>query len=125
MAEKITRKQALTTAIDTLNRANFDGWDIANYDETVDVLNKMLASLSKPRKATVSKARKINENLAKYLWENAGEVTTAKEVVALGNPEILSTQKATAVLKVATELGYFAKEVDGKKITYKRLELAE
>lgn len=121
MAEKITRKQALTTAIETLIRANFDGWDIANYDETVDVLDKMLASLSKPRKAVVSKARKMNENLARTVWENAGETITSKEVVALGIPEILTTQKATAVLKVATELGYFAKEVDGKKITYKRL----
>lgn len=121
MAEKITRKQALATAIETLNRANFEGWDIANFDETLTVLDKMFASLSKPRKAVVSKARKLNEALAEWVYNNAGETITAKEVVALGSPEILSTQKATAVLKVATELGYFAKEVDGKKITYKRL----
>ena len=101
----ITRKAALEYAIAHLDNA-----------EVTDVLNKMLAQLSKPRKATVSKARKMNENLAEWAFNNAPDATiNAKGLVNLGNPEIGSTQKAAAVLRVGVEMGYFEKLVDEKK----------
>lgn len=118
MAEKnITRAQALTKAIDYARGCG----DSA----TVEVLEKMLAQVTKPRKAAVSKARKVNEILAKKVTEliadNHETAVTTKDVVALGIPEITTTQKAAAVLRVACELGYFEKVVDGKKAGYKKI----
>lgn len=110
MAEKITRKQALQFAIDNLDNA-----------EVTDILKAMLDQLNKPRKATISKARLMNENLARALAEKAdGEITT-KDAVAFGIPEIGTTQKAAAVLRVATELGLFEKVTEGKKVAYKKV----
>ena len=110
MAEKITRKQALQFAIDNLDNT-----------EVTDVLKAMLDQLNKPRKATISKARLMNENLARALAEKAdGEITT-KDAVAFGLPEITTTQKAAAVLRVATELGLFEKVTEGKKVAYKKV----
>ena len=111
----ITRKSALEFAIANLDNA-----------EVCEVLQKMLDSISKPRKATVSKARVMNENLANKVAEliaddHATAITT-KDVVALGIPEIMTTQKAAAVLRVAVERGLFEKVVDGKKVGYRKLQ---
>ncbi len=110
----ITRKAALEFAIANLDNA-----------EVCAVLQKMLDSISKPRKATESKARKVNENLANKVAEliadNHATAITTKDVVALGIPEIATTQKAAAVLRVACELGRFEKVVDGKKVGYRKL----
>lgn len=113
MAEStITRKAALEFAI-----ANLDN------KEVTEVLSKMLASISKPRKATVSKARVLNEGLArKVVAAMPKEGMTTKEVVALGFPEILTTQKASAVLRVACDLGIATKVTEGKVVTYKPTE---
>ena len=120
MAEKnITRKQALTNAIDWIKDAA-DG--DAEMLQTVEVLNKMLVQVSKPRKATVSKARKINENLAERVCECFpidGSTVTTKDVVNMGFPEITTTQKASAVLRVAVDLGLAEKVTEGKKVSYK------
>jgi hypothetical protein len=107
----ITRKAALEFAIANLDNA-----------EVCAVLQKMLDSISKPRKATVSKARMMNENLATWVHNHApeGSITT-KDVVNLGSPEIATTQKASAVLRVAVERGLFEKIVDGKKVSYRKL----
>lgn len=115
MAEKknITRAQALTNGIAYAN---------ANGDkDTAEVLTNMLAQVTKPRKAAVSKARLTNENLAKKVAELVGDEVTTKDVVALGLPEITTTQKAAAVLRVACELGKFEKVTDKKKVTYKKV----
>lgn len=117
MAEKknITRAQALTNGIAYAN---------ANGDkDTAEVLGNMLAQVTKPRKAAVSKARKMNENLANKIasvWADGDEVTT-KDIVALGIAEIATTQKAAAVLRVACELGKFEKVTEGKKVAYKKV----
>lgn len=114
MAEKnITRKQALTNAINYAKGCE----DYA----TAEVLSKMLEQISKPRKAVVSKARKINENLASEVANLSGDEVTTKDIVALGIPEITTTQKAAAVLRVATEMGLFEKATEGKKVTYKKV----
>lgn len=110
MAEKnITRAQALQFAIDNIDN-----------DEVKDVLSKMLAQVTKPRKAVVSKARLGNEALAKWVYDHAGDVVTTKDVVAMDNPSIMTTQKASAVLRVACELGLFAKG-DGKTVAYAKV----
>lgn len=110
MAEKVTRKQALEFAIAHLDNA-----------EVNEVLSKMLESISKPRKAVTSKARIANENLARKVAENTPTEVTTKDVVNLGIPEIATTQKASAVLRVACELGLFEKATEGKKVAYKKV----
>ncbi len=123
MAEKknITRAQAITLAIEVLEHAKFEDWDTAPIAEAQDVLKNMLAQVTKPRKAAVSKARKINENLAGEVFKLAGDEVTTKDVVALGIAEITTTQKAAAVLRVACELGKFEKVTEGKKVIYKKV----
>ena len=106
----ITRAQALQFAIDNIDN-----------DEVKVVLGNMLAQVTKPRKAAVSKARKMNENLVDKVFELAGAEVTTKDVVALGIPEITTTQKAAAVLRVACELGKFEKVTESKKVAYKKV----
>lgn len=107
----ITRADAIAFAIKVC-----DG-----NDEVVAVLTKMHTQLTKPRAKAVSKARKVNENLAAKVRDAVtahGDGMTTKDIVALGMPEITTTQKAAAVARVACELGYLAKCVNGKVITY-------
>ncbi len=113
MAEKntITRAQALQFAIDNLDNA-----------EVVEVLNKMLASISKPRAKQISKARLGNESLAHKLYEVAPNAFTTKDATELGIPEIMTTQKASAVLRVGVELGLFEKFAEGKKVRYRKID---
>ena len=89
--------------------------------EVVDVLTKMHAQLTKPRAKAVSKARVANEGLAKKLHAAVianGDGMSTKDIVNLGIAEITTTQKAAAVCRVACELGYLHKNVDGKSVTY-------
>jgi len=89
--------------------------------EVVDVLTKMHAQLTKPRAKAVSKARVANEGLAKKLHAavvERGDGMSTKDFVALGMPEITTTQKAAAVARVACEMGLLTKCVNGKAITY-------
>jgi hypothetical protein len=84
----------------------------------------MVEQLAKPRKTVVSKARKGNESLAKWVYNHSGDTVTTTEVVAMGNVNIQTTQKASAVLRVGCELGLFTMG-DGKKVAYaKNYEVA-
>ena len=127
MAEKknITRAQALQFAINIIQIAVENGITESDGVAETEVLRNMLAQVTKPRKAAVSKARKMNENLVdkiyKLVADNHEVAVTTKEIVALGLPEIATTQKAAAVLRVACELGKFKKVVDGKKVGYKKV----
>ena len=127
MAEKknVTRKQALQFAISIIRHAVDCGITESDGAAETEVLESMLEQLSKPRKATISKARLMNENLVNKVFElvadNHEVAVTTKDVVALGIPEIATTQKAAAVLRVACELGKFEKVVDGKKVGYKKV----
>ena len=127
MAEKknMTRAQALQFAMDNIVANCGDDLEKCGGDVALEVLGNMLAQVTKPRKAAVSKARKMNENLVDKIYElvaNNHEVAvTTKDIVALGLPEIATTQKAAAVLRVACELGKFEKVVDGKKVGYKKV----
>lgn len=109
--DTITRADALTIAIERC----------ADRSDVVEVLTKMHASITKPRAKAVSKARVVNETLAKRVRDaivSNGDGMTTKDIVNLGIPEITTTQKAAAVCKVAVELGYLTKCVDGKVTTY-------
>jgi hypothetical protein len=123
----ITRKQALENALIFCNYANVTALTIEGYEgidwvETANVLAKMHEQVAKPRAKAVSKARKMNENLAEWVFDNAPtDAITTKDVVALGNPDIATTQKASAVLRVGTEMGFFEKVVDRKKVTYNKI----
>lgn len=120
----VTRKAALTAgiiALDYFNMENIRPDNMGNLDyvEAIQVLVKMVEQVSKPRKAVVSKARKINENLAAEVCKHIpAEGLTSKEIVALGLPEITTTQKAAAVMRVAEELGLASKVKEGKNIRY-------
>lgn len=119
MAEKknITRAQALQFAMKLIENTS----DAPEFVAAHEVLGNMLAQVTKPRKAAVSKARKMNENLVGKIYDLAGDEVTTKDVVALGIAEIATTQKAAAVLRVACELGKFEKVTEGKKVAYKKV----
>lgn len=108
----------------TITRAAALEYAIANCGDNpdvVEVLSKMYASITKPRAKAVSKARIANENLAKALWNACEGAITTKDATEKGLPEIMTTQKAAAVLRVATELGLFERVTDGKKVTYHKI----
>ena len=107
----ITRADALTLAIQRCE----------DNPEVVEVLSKMLASITKPRAKQTSKARLDNERLASAVRDAIsarGDGMGTKDIVNLGIPEITTTQKAAAVCRVAVELGYLHKNVEGKTVTY-------
>lgn len=124
----ITRKSALSAAIiafDFLNMESIrpEGMPDVDYTEVKEVLGNMLAQVSKPRAKAVSKARLMNETLAREIAKALpAEGLTSKQIVELGNPAITTTQKAAAVMRVAEELGLAVKVKDGKKISYKPAE---
>jgi hypothetical protein len=124
----LTRAQALESALylvklainETANTENS-----ANWEEVEEVLHKMHASITKSRKATTSKARLMNENLARKVYDAVEDSATSKEIANLGIAEISSSQKATAVTNVAVDLGLFTKTKDGKCITYTKVAYSE
>ena len=106
----ITRAQAIATAIERT----------ADLPEVNEVLKKMHEQLVKPRKATVSKARIANESLARKIAKVLpADGLTSKGIVGLGFPEVTTTQKAVAVMRVAEELELVERVKDGKTITFK------
>jgi hypothetical protein len=112
----LTRAQAIAIAMERT----------ADLPEVNEVLRKMHEQLVKPRAKAVSKARLANEGLARKLaamlpTEGAG----SKAIVGFGIPEVATTQKAAAVMRVACELGLAEKVVDKKNITYKPVAQAE
>ena len=122
----VTRKSALSAAIIAFDYLNFEGIQIEgiaeDYSDIKETLNNMLVQVSKPRAKAVSKARKMNENLAERVMECFpfdGGLQTTKDVVAMGIAEIATTQKAAAVLRVACEMGLAEKVVEGKKVAYR------
>ena len=127
MAQNITRKQALVNALIFCNYANAEAVHVPEHEDidwvaTGEVLGKMLEQIAKPRAKAVSKARKMNENLAERVMECFpfdGGLQTTKDVVSMGFAEITTTQKAAAVLRVACEMGLAEKVTEGKKVAYR------
>lgn len=127
----ITRAQAIAFAYDViLGITTGDGFaleeDNAKAAEVLPVLLNMHEQLVKPRAKAVSKARIANENLARKLAKMLpAEGIGSKGIVGFGLPEVATTQKAAAVMRVAEELGLVQKVVDKKNITYKPIAKAE
>lgn len=127
----ITRAQAIDYAISAVEHTReyweTDGdWSPEKSDEIIAILKNMHTQLMKPRKAAVSKARVANEGLAKKLAKLLpAEGLGSKGIVGLGIPEVATTQKAAAVMRVAEELGLVEKVVDKKNITYKPIAQGE
>ena len=112
MANKeMTRAQALTNAIALFE----DG------SPEIEVLSKMLASITKPRKKSDAPSKARIENLA--LVDAACAAMGGNEVNAKWLTEhvrgILTTQKAAAVMRLGVEVGKIVKVVDGRKVSYK------
>ena len=106
----ITRANAIAIAIERTN----------DLPEVNEVLKKMHEQLVKPRKAVVSKARVLNEGLAvKIAKQLPAEGLTSKGIIGLGIPEVATTQKAVAVMRVAEEIGLVERVKDKKTITFK------
>ena len=82
----------------------------------------MLTSITKPRKATASKTRIQNENLARKVYNVVEGSVTSKDVANLGITGISSSQKATAVMNVAVNLGLFSKAKDSKRLVYTKVD---
>lgn len=115
MAKKMTRKEALELMLE----ATREGFESDEMVEAREVVEKMIASIEKQAKRpkTPSKAAIENEKLADNL---------VGEMVGYGKPVdtkwitehvqfILTTQKATAVCKVAMAKGDIVRVVDEKK----------
>ena len=124
----VTRKQALSIAITAVNYLNTEAIAIGgltgdDYLEVADVLAHMLEQVSKPRAKAVSKARKANEYLASVIAKQIpAEGITSKGIVSIGLPDVATTQKAVAVMRVAEELGLVVKVKEGRQILYKLAE---
>lgn len=127
----ITRAQAIEFAYNViLGITTGDGFELeednAKAAEVLPILQNMHAQLVKPRAKAVSKARLANENLARKLAKMLpAEGIGSKGIVGFGLPEVATTQKAAAVMRVAEELGLVHKEVNKKNIIYKPVEQTE
>ena len=111
MAEKMTRKDALEIAIASVEN-----------EEAKDVLRKMLAQVTKPRKRAEgpSKARRENEALLVAMIEAIeakGEPVTSKWITEHVRG-ILTPQKVTAVARIGIDDGRLIRTKEGKVISY-------
>lgn len=123
----VTRKSALSAAIIALDYLNFEGIQIEgiteDYSDIKTTLGNMLEQVSKPRAKAVSKARKANEYFASVIAKQIpAEGITSKGIVGIGLPDVATTQKAAAVMRVAEELGLVVKVKEGRQILYKPAE---
>lgn len=124
----ITRKSALSAAIIAFDFLNMEairpeGMPDVDYMEVKQTLANMLEQVSKPRAKAVSKARKANEYFASMIAKQIpAEGITSKGIVNIGLPDVATTQKAAAVMRVAEELGLVVKVKEGRQILYKPTE---
>ena len=112
MATGITRKAALEFAIAHIGEDNA---------EVTAKLAAMLEQLNKPRKAGVKRetaAHKANAALVEKLVEVAPKDEAFDGAYVREKLELDTPQKATAVMKLACEMGYFERVKEGKKVTY-------
>lgn len=121
----ITRKNALECAIKLIN-THLDAWEAItdeideNPSDVTEVLAKMLDSMNKSRKSNDSRAeesRKANrEMLDKYLDTHDPAIAiTAKELSVEAG---ISTQKASAILRLGVIDGKLTSSYDKKKNVY-------
>lgn len=126
MAEKkMTRAQALEFAIDNIAANCMDNMEETGANEAIEVLNKMLIQVTKPRKKSdaPSKARIQNEALAAECIAamEGQESVTSKWLIEHVNG-LMTPQKATAVMKIAIESGAVIRTKEGKMVSYSLAE---
>lgn len=87
----------------------------------IEVLEKMLTSITKPRKKSDAPSKTRIANLA--LVDDAVNVMGNNEVNAKWLTEhvkgIMTTQKAAAIMRLGVEVGKIDKIVDGRNVSYK------
>ena len=110
----MTRKDALTIAIAAVQDA-----------EALEVLNKMLEQISKPRSKSEtpskSQARLENESIARSLAEQISSGASIDGSWVMNHTIAMTPQKVVGIMKVAVELGFFERVKTGKKVEYIRL----
>lgn len=115
MAEKkMTRAQAIEFAIETIR--NYEG-----DCEAIEILEKMYEQVTKPRKKSdaPSKARLQNEALAaKCIAAMEGQESVTSKWLIEHVDDLMTPQKATAVMKIAVESGAVIRSKDGKTVSY-------
>lgn len=91
--------------------------------ELLEKLVHMLAVAEKPKSksTTPSKTQIQNGNTAKalacWMWENEVDGLTSRQIVdTCGIPEIATTQKAVAILKIAMQNGWVVRREVKSKI---------
>ncbi len=114
----MTKKNSMTRAEALKNAISLFPSDAPE----VEVLEKMLDSITKPRKKSdaPSKVRVENETLARAMCDaikRNGSPVNAKWVTEHVRG-IMTTQKAAAVARVGVELGIINKIVDGRNVSY-------
>ena len=118
--KKMTRAQALAFAIDFIKR------EVETPEgesaEAIEILTKMHASVTKPRKKsdTPSKTQLLNAKLAEKVMEaldGRDEAVTSKWICEHVNG-IMTPQKCTAVMKILIDSGEVVKIKEGKTVTY-------
>lgn len=113
MTEKITRATALTTAIEM-----FRAQDMTEH---VEVLEKMLASITKRSTAPKTDSKTRRENMA--LLAEVMDIMDPEEGYAAGSfvgriQFVTTPQKATAILRLGVSEGLIKCEKEGKVNKY-------
>lgn len=93
----------------------------ASNPEVVEVLKKLHASITKPRKKSdaPSKARIENLSLVDAAISAMGDNEVSAKWLTEHVRGILTTQKAAAVMRLGVEVGKIIKVTDGRKVSYK------
>lgn len=115
MANKeMTRAQALVFAIEVIE-------DHEGECEALNVLRKMHAQVTKPRKKSdaPSKARIQNEALAaKAIEAMEGQESVTTKWLCEHVNGLITPQKCTAVMRLAVESGAVVRNKEGKQVSY-------
>lgn len=126
MAEKkMTRKEALENVLNWID-AGFIPSDEETVEEVAEVLGKMHAQVSKPRKKSdaPTKTQIINANLADKcvaaMKNHEGGVTSKWLIEHVAG--LITPQKTTAVMNVAIADGRVTKTKEGKAVIYSLAE---
>ena len=117
MAEnKITRVDALNAAIAALQQ-------FENGKQYIEPLQKMLASLQKPRTSNAGPSKTQQENM-RLLAQMMDLLADAENGMSAGDfvgrvQFVSSPQKATAVLRMGVKAGQLVAEKEGKRTVYR------
>lgn len=124
MAQRITRKVAITTILTYATDNGFDDNDV------IEVVNKVIASFDKkPTTKPINKTRVANEGFASKLYEIAKTLDEGFDfhyvINTLDTPEVATPQKVTGIMKCGIEMGLFEKYTDKKRTMYRAIIVEE